>query len=178
VKKIVFVVGLVGALFVSSLCLAANVSIGTSGTPDNIELIRIYIDPYGYPLEKAETLLAEREAIDRLTSEKIYFSEEERMIDQIRQNYDIEEIHKDGKDFWKCIPKNPKTVVVKKKKTFIKKSPGTVEHITEYYNEEVPNPNYLQPNELEKRIIWFEVKKIEKDKSENNKAIDLDGMVV
>jgi hypothetical protein len=173
-KKILFIIGLLGGLFITSVCMAENVSVGTSGTPGNIELIRIYVDPYGCPLEKTETVLSERDAIDRLTSEKIYFSEEERIMDQLRQNYDIEEIHKDEKDFWKCTPKNPKTIQVRKSREIVNKKPGVVEHITEYYEEEIPNPNYLEPEELEKKIIWYQVKRVEKDQKKDDTQ-DLDG---
>jgi hypothetical protein len=173
-NKILFTICFIGVLFTSGSCMAGNVSVGTSGTPGNIELIRIYIDPYGHPIEDTEMLLAEREVLDRL-SEKIYFSEEE-----IKQKYDVEEISKDGKKFWKCVPKNPKTVTVQKSRTVTKESSSFIEHITEYYNEEIPNPNYLQPEELEKRTVWYEVKKVESETEKTqtkNKNQDIDGMV-
>lgn len=114
-KKLLFGLFLVGILLTSTVCFAAHVSIGTSGTPGNVELIRIYIDPYGHPLEETERLLAEQDVISKLTvNEKIYFSEEERIKDKLQQNYDIEDVHKDGKDFWKCTPKNPKNILVRK----------------------------------------------------------------
>lgn len=172
-KKIIFVISLIGTLLLTNVCLAANVSVGTSGTPENIEVIRIYVDPYGVPIEDVEKESAEREAIDRFTSEKIYASEEERIMDQLRQNYDIEEIHKDGKNYWKCTPKNPKTIQVKKSRETVKETEHEVIHSTEYYLEEQPNPNYLEPEELEKRVVWFQVNKIVE---QNDNALDLDGI--
>ena len=77
-------------------------------------------------------------------------------------NYDVEEIHKDGKDYWKCTPKNPKAVQVKKGREIVEETADKVTYIKEYYYEEEPNPNYLEPSELEKRVVWFEVTKKEK----------------
>lgn len=163
-KKVLFIVGLLGALLLTSICSAASVSIGTSGTIGNVELIRITIDPYGHPLENTERLLTEQDVINRITSQKIYFSEQERIIDQLQQNYDIEEIQKDGKTFWKCTPKNTKTIQVRKSREIVQRTEHEVIHSTEYYNEEDLNPNYLEPEELEKKIIWYQVKAIKTEK--------------
>jgi hypothetical protein len=85
-------------------------------------------------------------------------------MDQLQQNYDVEEIQKDGKTFWKCIPKNPKTIQVRKSRETVQRTEYEVIHSTEYYNEEEPNPNYIEPEELEKKVIWFQVKTVKTEK--------------
>lgn len=120
------------AVLFSSQCFAARVSVGTSGTFDKVESITITIDPYSVSPEEAEKELAERQAIDKIYNTKIYFSHEEYVRDQqekakkILETYDVEELQKDGKYFWKCTPKNGKD---------------------------------LTPEELEKQIVWYKVKK-------------------
>lgn len=157
-KKLLLSLFLIGSLFLMPVCLAAQISVGTSGTLDKIELIRISIDPYGHPIEDAEKLLTERDVISKLTG-KVYFSEEERLLDQLQQNYSIEEVQKDGKHYWKCTPKNPKTIQVRKSREIVQETEHATIHSTEYYYEEEANPNYLQADELEKKIVWFQVVK-------------------
>lgn len=168
-RKIILCLGLMVVLL-SSVCLAARVSVGTSGTPGHIEFIRIYIDPYGYPAEDTELIATERDVIDKITNKKVYFSEEER----IRDLYDVEELTIKGKSYWKCTPKNPKTIVVEKikEKTYTDSS-GAIVHVSDHYEDEVPNPKYLNPEELKKKVIWYEVIKTNKN---NKKRESITGM--
>lgn len=178
-RKTALLVILIAILFIP-VCFAAKVSVSTAEIGD-VDLIRIHIDPYGHSIAETEILLAEQEVLNRYSSEKIYFSEEERRLDeikQVQQNYDIEVLTQDGKTYWKCTPKNPKTIQVKKSRSFTRESSDMIEHITEYYDEEVPNPNYLEPSELEKKVVWFEAKQVEPEKKKpKNKTQDIDGMV-
>lgn len=152
----------------------ADVSVEEIDTGD-IVLVRVRVRPDEKDRVTADNVgvaLAERRAIDELTGTKVYFSEADRIYDELKEKHTIEEVEKDGKKYWKCTPKNPKTITVKKArdKEYID-ADGTLVHFREYYEEEIPNPEYLTEEEVEKKTIWYEVKKksaSEKEKEEKN----------
>jgi hypothetical protein len=122
-----------------------------------------------------EQKIAENNVIQRLTSGEVVIEPSSRQEDQSKQkrlkvnevynklktNYDIEEVTKDGQAYWKCILKNPKTIIVEKSRYVeYKDSQGNTIHSKEHYTEEEPNPNYIDNEKaLEDKTIWYKVEK-------------------
>lgn len=157
-RKVVVFLCLYVGLFYSNVN-AETIKVDTIGLKD-ISSITITINPY-LDWEANKRQIAEDEAIKKYTSGKVYFSKAEEIYDKLKGDYNIQEIVKDGQDYWKCIPKNPKTITVEKSR-YVEyvDSQGNTIHSTEYYTEEESNPDYLvDESDLEARTIWYKIEK-------------------
>lgn len=114
-----------------------------------------------------EQKAAENEVLQKLTGGEVVIessaydnhNKARTIYDKLKGEYDIEEVYKNGQSYWKCIPKNPSTIIVDKVRyTEYTDSEGNTVHSSEHYKEEAPNPDYLADKEtLERSALWFKI---------------------